>query len=499
VSATPSLFFRLYAVATLPSGRVLTLTLEGPGQFTRPDLELLERVAKTISTPSEPAPPSASDDAFDILKYRSVISPLTLAQSGDFASPSASSPTSPSPSSQPVSAGIGALNIIYTDADQQVATFQILPIYLPALPPEGPTGDVPDAGSDDEPRAFYYARLYANSHDSALNNLTLRRVTRSRILLTPERRVGTVIRAMTVSSESSPLAALIVGRAPVSMENALTRLLNRAADRLTFDRRTDDISALVAAGSVLSQRSLAVSADDSVLIYRAFSDPSRPLGLTRYSDGTITSRRVPDELHPLAAATRTASRQGNLTTLTFSQSIRLDNSFQEVYRTTSPAPDLPLSHSPEDATLPSSFPAAPSSSASDPYEAIRHAQTYIPGPRLFPALATATSDPVLLVTDHLPGLDTLRYAPPRFWLVLAVPLARSSVGATQTILLHPLASPYTLLARYQLQPGNPVLTAVDVPPFFQAVPLPPDHPIPSLPPPLSLDTPPTSAAPASPR
>lgn len=479
--AEPRMRFKLIAATTLPSGRVVLLTLGGPGQLVHADVELLQRVAKSMSVEGEGAAVSAGGDAFDVLRYRSVLSPVTLALSGDFAAGQAR------PTTRRGAVESGAIGIIYADTEGQVATVEVIPVYLPpqgAQEGRGASGKAEledtqagrkeEAGTEDELTAAFLARAYAASHDRLLTSVTAKQVARGRLLLTPSRRESTVVRAMAVSSEESPLGALIVVRAPVAMESVVNRLLNRAADRLTFDRRSDDLEALASAGRSLSAQALSVAPFSGALIFREMGTGT-VCGWTTYTDSTIKSRREGDALHPVSGALRKASVSGGIATVSLTQSVSLEGIEQEVWSASALVP-VASGRVPEVA--------GNATQNLDAFESLKYAKTYVPAPRLFPTLGAGSAEPALVVTDHLPGVDTLRLGPPSFWVVLSVPLASS--GGTRTVLLRPLGSPYTLLARYKVDAGvgetegGGRLVSLDVSPLLQAVPLPPDHPLPAL-------------------
>lgn len=423
--------FGLLAAATLPSGRVVSVVLAGPGRPTGRDRELIERIAATLSVRSEPQPttPHGSEDPFASLRARPVVSPLEAS-----ADPQ-----------RPVSR---RLVVPYSG---QVATLEVFPVYLPPAP----GGE--EQGSSEAAEAV--TRWVAGTQDAALRSAVFRRLTPTRVLLTPEARGEHLVRGLIVTSPTNPgLAALLVMRGPVELDGEMARLLNRAADRLVFEARADDLATLVSAGTELAAKARAAATIEPLtLAFRRPGDgpgtaPAAVSRITAEGGGTVDTRRVQRPLRPVSRSLRTAKAlPGGSATVFVSRQAWDGQRFVDVRAETLQVPAL------------SALPAAAPTSAAELARALAGGRTYVPGHRLMAALAQAGDAPAILVTDALPGADF--EALPPLWVVLVAPMPEApatapTAGATRAVVVYPMGASRPLIARFDAE-GR--LTGLDLP------------------------------------
>jgi hypothetical protein len=403
--ADPTRTFVLLASATLPSGRVLTLRLTGPGAGTRGDIALLTRVAESIALASEPLVPP---DPLERLRDRPLPSVLSHMDLGQL-------------QGRP---RLSEVVVVADGGSGDIAVIEVLPVPFPV----------------DPEKAEPFARKLAELYERPLVDAKAIRVTDSRLLLSPKRNQQFALKAMAVTTRGG--SALLMGRGGPGSEERLRILLNRVADRLTFEPHTEDFAVLSEAGHRLARSLSTLSTPESLVLHwqRDAGGPGTlgTFGWTHIDGpaGTLENRRRQSPLLFVSRSLRSArSGPGGTTQLFRRWDAFVPNSgFQSVL------------------ALESTLPPAQETPATE-FDLAGRGQL-VPGHRLLALLASAERVPAIVITDSLPLLDLDTRD-----IRLPVLLAPAPQG-TRAWFIHLLGSGQTVLVRYDAA-GN--VAAIEAP------------------------------------
>ncbi len=450
--------FNYVAAVILPSGDTLLLKLHGPGRGSISDVQLFNRLLNSISLPPDPsfpAPPtdSPSYDPLDQLRKHPVFPPSDIA--------------APSNASGPHRTREHA--IISTASDIQ--TVELFSSYLPPLPPlpppapsaptplprASPTTSPPFGADIENHPATAALREIAVSHDNRFASSAARRISPTRLLLTlPDNLAVPAIMVLAVYADPSPgasLAAILVARGQSSTAAELTRLLVRAADRLSFASSSDDLPAFLSAGQTLAAAATVPPAEDLAIAFSAPSTATAAFALVRVTaDGTLESRRPTPAPHRAFRSARLTP--GNQITVTTTRQVFANNTFLDL---------LPRSF-----TFPANYLAPPDTSPFEPDGTVNFLKTsrYVPAHRLFLALPLLGDTPALVVTDAVPLLDLDNQA--RLSFLFIQPFPPTSKPNHRSYALQHLGTGRTLIASYD---KNNALVEVRLPGFARGKPL----------------------------
>lgn len=438
--------FRFIAATTLPSGDILLLRLEGPGRGADTDSQLFSRLLASISLPDSPLQSSLSSDALDALRTHPVLPPSDIAR--------------PSSRSSPYRTREHA--ILSTPSD--ILTVELFSSYLPPLPPlTADPASPPDPKTLDNLPAIAAFRDIATSHDNRFLAAIPSRISPTRTILSlPDNLATPPIMALAVYADASPnatLAAILIARGQTSSPADLARLLNRAADRLTFAPSSDDLPAFLAAGQSLATAASTLILEDVNLAFSpsaTTSPPLAPFALARVlPDGTLESRRSAPAPERILRTAR--SIPGNQVTITTVRQIASGRQFVDVLTRTF--------------TIPSNYlDVAPSQPDTAPAFDLLNTSRYVPGHRLLQALPLVGDTPAILVTDLVPLLDLDTQS--RFSFLLVQPYPPLTTRDRKTFALQVLGTGRTLLATYD---ASGKLLELSMPDYARGLPVSPDQ------------------------
>lgn len=372
--------FDLVAAATVPSGRVLVVRLQGPGRGSPGDARVLRRVVdslRVLGAGDSAGGGGLGSDALDRLRSRPVTSPVGL--------------LSEWAAGREGVGGVGPRlkQVAVVPLPGDVVTIEQFPVYLPAAPTDGEGGDL------SEHPAVSAALAMAGAHDARLLSATVRRLSSTRLLLMAEPGgprapvAGLVVFAD--GAGVAPLAALLVARGQTGGGTDLARQLNRAADRLVFAPHSDDLVQLLVAGQqVAVGRAAEWGAEEILPLFavgaRVSSEDVPEVMVRIAADGTVDMRRAAPAPERMLRAERRGPG-GTLTVMSMRQ-VNLSGTFGDVLSrqfTLPPRLETPAEGSPSVDLL------SPS--------------RYVRGNELIGRAWLAGARPALVVSDAVPPMD----------------------------------------------------------------------------------------------
>jgi hypothetical protein len=439
--ATSPWVFSFVAATTLPNGDLLVLRLEGPGRGADTDAQLFNRLLDGVSLPAR-IPTAAQLDPLDSLRTHPVYPP------------SATFPPN------------RAREVAVLGSDSDVITIELFSTLIPPLPPAS-AAEVPAAGEppESQPAAYSALREIAIAHDSRFAAAVVRRLSSTRVLLTlPDAASTPPVAALAVCADAAPsttLAAVLIARGQSNAATDLSRLLNRAADRLTFSPASDDLPALLSAGDALARAAAKPPVTELNLAFEIIpkAPDAAPIALIRITeDGMVESLRPSRPPHRIVRSAKPSP--GNTVTVTTSRQVSSGDDYVDV---------LPRSF-----TIPTDYlstsPGAPDGSAPGTSLDLLSTSRYIPGHRLLQSLPLLETDSAIVVSDSFPFVDFDTHS--RFSFILISKLAKVSGSDRQTYAMQSLGTGRSLLVSFA---PDRKLAEVEVPGQFLGQPISPEE------------------------